>query len=181
MRQRPNTAQPLCSNQRRDAREPQAYGPGRPDRPYRNAPYSSGGDLRLVRPKLSRWLASDRPARRCPAPQFASSDFQSPALHRRGGAAECVRSLIPGALSILKGAVPGRARGAELAAGRDGEKRRRGSAARAQAWRTEVHHQGYSSHTREGAVAGSNARRRGARIRPLASQDQKSRRADFVG
>src|SRR3954471_20145325 len=33
------------------------------------------------------------------------------ALHWSGGAARCVRSHIPGALSILKGAVPGRARG----------------------------------------------------------------------
>src|ERR1700760_2125447 len=33
------------------------------------------------------------------------------ALHWRGGAARCARSHIPGALSILKGAVPGRARG----------------------------------------------------------------------
>ena len=33
------------------------------------------------------------------------------ALHWRCGAARCVRSHIPGALSILKGAVPGRARG----------------------------------------------------------------------
>src|SRR6476659_6590641 len=33
------------------------------------------------------------------------------ALHWAGGAARCVRSHIPGALSILKGAVPDRARG----------------------------------------------------------------------
>src|SRR6185295_12323192 len=33
------------------------------------------------------------------------------ALHWSSGAARCVRSHIPGALSILKGAVPGRARG----------------------------------------------------------------------
>src|SRR5262249_59988958 len=33
------------------------------------------------------------------------------ALHWCGGGARCVRSHIPGALSILKGAVPGRARG----------------------------------------------------------------------
>src|SRR4029079_6134352 len=33
------------------------------------------------------------------------------ALHWSGGAARCVRSHIPGALSILKGAVPDRARG----------------------------------------------------------------------
>src|SRR5579862_95333 len=33
------------------------------------------------------------------------------ALHFRGGAARCVRRHIPGALSILKGAVPDRARG----------------------------------------------------------------------
>ena len=33
------------------------------------------------------------------------------ALHCPGGAARCVRSNIPGALSISKGAVPGRARG----------------------------------------------------------------------
>src|ERR1700739_3197248 len=33
------------------------------------------------------------------------------ALHWPGGAAQYVRSLIPGALSILKGAVTGRARG----------------------------------------------------------------------
>src|SRR6476661_2612576 len=33
------------------------------------------------------------------------------ALHWSGGAARCVRSHIPGALSILTGAVPGRARG----------------------------------------------------------------------
>src|SRR5262249_34830764 len=38
-------------------------------------------------------------------------ESSSPALHCECGAAECVRSLIPGALSILKGAVPGRARG----------------------------------------------------------------------
>ena len=33
------------------------------------------------------------------------------ALHWPGGAARCVKSTIPGALSILTGAVPGRARG----------------------------------------------------------------------
>src|SRR5260370_1546708 len=44
-------------------------------------------------------------------PRPAICDSRSPALHCRCGAAECVRSLIPGALSILKGAVPDRARG----------------------------------------------------------------------
>src|ERR1700681_3734758 len=38
-------------------------------------------------------------------------ESRSGALHCCCGAAECVRSLILGALSILKGAVPGRARG----------------------------------------------------------------------
>ena len=50
-------------------------------------------------------------------PKFASkhaqglANFGSPTLHWPGGAARCVRSHIPGALSILKGAVPDRARG----------------------------------------------------------------------
>src|SRR4030081_3961923 len=38
-------------------------------------------------------------------------DTAASALHWSGGAARCVRSHIPGALSILKGAVPDRARG----------------------------------------------------------------------
>ena len=45
------------------------------------------------------------------AAEHTDGESRSNALHSRGGAAECVRSLIPGALSILKGAVPGRARG----------------------------------------------------------------------
>src|ERR1700730_6513550 len=45
------------------------------------------------------------------ATQFAGGKSPTGALHCGGGAAECVRGLILGALSILKGAVPGRARG----------------------------------------------------------------------
>jgi len=47
----------------------------------------------------------------CCTLQFAGGASLPGGLHCRGGAAERVRSLIPGALSILKGAVPGRARG----------------------------------------------------------------------
>jgi hypothetical protein len=59
--------------------------------------------------------ALDRPRARTAfarlAPEIASGDSPAAALHSRRGAAERVRSLIPGALSILKGAVPDRARG----------------------------------------------------------------------
>src|SRR5437660_12641261 len=42
---------------------------------------------------------------------FAASIASAHTLHDSRGAARCVRSHIPGALSILKGAVPDRARG----------------------------------------------------------------------
>src|SRR5690349_18381313 len=54
---------------------------------------------------LSIWTENPAQAR------LRGGKSRASALNYACGAARCVRSLIPGALSILKGAVPGRARG----------------------------------------------------------------------
>jgi len=64
------------------------------------------GPVRSSRRRLSGWQRLSCLCRTASRRNFACGDSGPPALHCGGGAAECVRSLIPGALSILKGAVP---------------------------------------------------------------------------
>src|SRR5438094_8447545 len=64
---------------------------------------SPGGSIRLLPMQAFQWVSADF--------RFAASIAIAHTLHYSRGAARCVRSHIPGALSILKGAVPDRARG----------------------------------------------------------------------
>src|SRR5436190_24092603 len=72
-------------------------------RPRSASRASPGGSIRLLLMQAFQWVSADF--------RFAASIAIAHTLHCSRGAARCVRSHIPGALSILKGAVPDRARG----------------------------------------------------------------------
>src|SRR5436309_13261559 len=72
-------------------------------RPRSASRASPGGSIRLLPMQAFQWVSADF--------RFAASIAIAHTRHCSRGAARCVRSHIPGALSILKGAVPDRARG----------------------------------------------------------------------
>src|SRR5438445_7622059 len=72
-------------------------------RPRSASRASPDGSIRPLSMQAFQWVSEEF--------RFAASIEIAHTLHCSRGAARCVRSHIPGALSILKGAVPDRARG----------------------------------------------------------------------
>src|SRR5213080_2290646 len=72
-------------------------------RPRSASRASPDGSIRPLSMQAFQWVSEEF--------RFAASIAIAHTLHCSRGAARCVRSIIPGALSILKGAVPDRARG----------------------------------------------------------------------